>query len=162
MDDINANSTNRIRWAMMPTIVEESFFEDEDDTLPSLNATPKYCIPKMHRKLEDRVIVFKRLLKPMYYNAVRMAAQVEPIDTITRRNYIQCPIADTKIFVDVDDRTLWIAASDPMDIDDFYKSIVTDGIATSKYDGYDVDKNPSTNLVPLAELKETLVEWWCR
>ena len=49
----------------------------------------------------------------------------------------------------------------PKPLNDFYKDLVDAEMQKDKFVGYVVDTLPSTGLVPLMELKASLVEWWC-
>lgn len=50
----------------------------------------------------------------------------------------------------------------PKPLNDFYKDLVDAEMQKDKFVGYVVDTLPSTGLVPLIEMKSSLVEWWCK
>lgn len=107
--------------------------------------------------IEPHAILLKRLLKPMYHFKVNELNRLDPWD----RN-LPYPSADKLIFVDLTDKTLWAAVDKPKPLDDFYKDLVDAELHKDKFIGFTVDTNPSTSLVPLFELKMSLVDWWCK
>ena len=150
--EIDINGIKRIRWIVIPpNIVEEPLFikkyssyitsgstdasSKEDDNFP----------PPLPKK---SVIVLRRMLKPEY------AAKNNSLS-------IHSTSVDNMTFVDLADKTLWIQIEQLMSIDDFYKNVVSNDLNHDKYIGYEIDQEPSFNLVPLMQLKRTLVEWWC-
>ena len=156
-------SLKRIRWttidivvtACEPTTTDNIVFNASNNIVSS-NHIKMACAEK---KFETHAILLKRLLKPMYQFAIR---ELCSLDDMHSSNYSSFPIADKFIFVDLSDRTMWQAIDMPKPLNDFYKDLVDAEMQKDKFVGYVVDTLPSTGLVPLMELKSSLVEWWCK
>ena len=161
MDDMitpeDEESLKRIRWTTIDVVVDYSASTES----VSCGATtyPSHMSPiDNDHKIETRVIILKRLLKPMYVFKLRELSRLEPWGN----DNLPFPTADRWIFVDLKDRTMWAAVDKPKLLDDFYKDLVNAELQRDKYIGYTIDSQPSTNLVPLLELKSSLVDWWCK
>ena len=154
-------SLKRIRWTTIDIAVTacgpttEATFSTSGNTV-TVGVNPD----KMTydgRKLETHAILLKRLLKPMYQFALRELSSLDRYSNACS----PFPTADKFIFVDLSDRTMWQAIDMPKPLNDFYKDLVDAEMQKDKFVGYVVDTLPSTGLVPLMELKASLVEWWC-
>ena len=153
-------SLKRIRWTTIDIAVTTCGSTAEATFNTSSNTVSSYLdnVAYDERKLETHAILLKRLLKPMYKFALRELSSLD-------RYSNDCslfPIADKFIFVDLSDRTMWQAIDMPKPLNDFYKDLVDAEIQKDKFVGYVVDTLPSTGLVPLIEMKSSLVEWWCK
>lgn len=146
-------SLKRIRWTTIDVAVTTCGSTTET-TVSASNNTTAYD----ERKLETHAILLKRLLKPMYQFALR---ELSSLDRYSN-DFSSFPTADRFIFVDLSDRTMWQAIDMPKPLNDFYKDLVDAEMKKDKFVGYVVDTLPSTGLVPLLEMKSSLVEWWCR
>lgn len=92
----------------------------------------------------------------MYPNVIDLFARTLPVISTDGS-----PVVDQHIYVDMVDHTLWIEFEQPMPIEDFYKNVVSNQLNNEKYDGYEIDKEPSNCFIRLSELKQTFVSWWC-
>ena len=149
--EIDINGIKRIRWIVIPpNIVEEPLFIKKYSSYITSGFTDASLkendnFPPLPEK---SVIVLRRMLKPEYA-AKNNCLSMHSIHV------------DNMTFVDLADKTLWIQIEQLMSIDDFYKNVVSNDLNHDKYIGYEIDQEPSFNLVPLMQLKRTLVEWWC-
>lgn len=152
--DSLAEDFARIRWTVIdytPTVC----------SLPTATTAATTTDSNIFEKAEKRAIMLKRLLKPMYEHEARVRCMLSsggygmPIG--------ECPNeVDSYVYVDMADHTMWLAVSEPMLLDDFYKVAVSDDLQSSICAGGVLDKDPSYGLVLLGELKRTLVSWWCK
>ena len=153
-------SLKRIRWTTIDIAVTtrgsttEATFNISGNTV-SVNPDK---MAYDERKLETHAILLKRLLKPMYQFALKELSSLDGYNNACS----PFPTADKFIFVDLSDRTMWQAIDMPKPLNDFYKDLVDAEMQKDKFVGYVVDTLPSIGLVPLMELKASLVEWWCR
>ena len=108
--------------------------------------------------VEPHAVLLKRLLKPMYQFKLNEYSKLEPWDA----TYSMFPTGDKWIFVDLADKTLWAAVDRPKPLDDFYRDLVDAEMQKDKFVGCTVDTEPSVGLVPLIDLKMSLVDWWCK
>ena len=153
-------SLKRIRWTTIDVAVTTCGSTTEA-TFSTSGNTVSISPDKMaydDRKLETHAILLKRLLKPMYHFALR---ELSSLDRYSN-DCSPFPTADKFIFVDLSDRTMWQAIDMPKPLTDFYKDLVDAEMQKDKFVGYVVDTLPSTGLVPLLEMKSSLVEWWCK
>lgn len=152
-------SLKRIRWTTIDIAATicgsttEETFNTNSNTVLNHPTEMAYT----ERKLETHAVLLKRLLKPMYQFALRELSSLDRYSTCS-----SFPIADKFIFVDLSDRTMWQAIDMPKPLNDFYKDLVDAEMQKDKFVGYVVDTLPSTRLVPLIEMKSSLVEWWCK
>ena len=65
---------------------------------------------------------------------------------------------DQDIYVDLETKKLWIRTGESFKVDEFERRAIELGLEKE----VDVDQSPSSNLVNLKFLKDTLVEWWCK
>ena len=152
-------SLKRIRWTTIDIAVTTCGSTAEATFNTSSNTVSSYLDNVVYdeRKLETHAILLKRLLKPMYKFALRELSSLDRYSNACS----PFPTADKFIFVDLSDRTMWQAIDMPKPLNDFYKDLVDAEMQKDKFVGYVVDTLPSTGLVPLMELKASLVEWWC-
>ena len=150
-------SLKRIRWTTIDVAVPttETTFNISGNTV-SIKHPDKTTYDE--RKIETHAILLKRLLKPMYHFALRELSSLDRYSNACS----PFPTADKFIFVDLSDRTMWQAIDMPKPLNDFYKDLVDAEMQKDKFVGYVVDTLPSTGLVPLIEMKSSLVEWWCK
>lgn len=148
---------NRLRWTTIDIAVEDPMpttSTDKFDNLPYAHIIAHTGI----RHIETHAFLLKRLLKPMYQFVVQQN-QLSASSIWHDRDMF--PSVDSKIFVDMEDHTLWIAIEGPLSIDEFYKNIIANDLSNDKYNGYEIDAKPSVNMVKLDELKRNFVSWWC-
>lgn len=67
-------------------------------------------------------------------------------------------VRDQDIYVDLETRKLWVMTGEYFKVDEFERKAIELNLEKE----VDIDKEPSSNLVNLKFLKETLVEWWCK
>ena len=65
---------------------------------------------------------------------------------------------DQDIYVDLETKKLWIRTGEFFKVDEFERRAIELGLEKE----VDIDQSPSSNLVNLKFLKDTLVEWWCK
>ena len=153
-------SLKRIRWTTIDIAATtcgsttEATFNTSSNNALSHPTEMAYA----ERKLETHAILLRRLLKPMYQFALR---ELSSLDRYSN-DCSPFPTADKFIFVDLSDRTMWQAIDMPKPLNDFYKDLVDAEMQKDKFVGYVVDTLPSTGLIPLIEMKSSLVEWWCK
>ena len=160
-EDHSFESSLRLRWTTIDMAVEEGCNEDNELCSSSSSNTASfkttYYLPK--RMLKTYAVLLKRLLKPMYVQVAHALNNLHE-DYYSIHRIDECP-SDSRIYVDMEDKTMWMEVEPPMLIDDFYKFLVSNDLANGKYSGYDIDDKPSINMVSLSELKRTLVGWYC-
>lgn len=159
-DIISANVYGRLRWTTIDVVVPDDPTK-EPTTYPTSGQTrsQSYDIGQNICHVGQLAVLLKRLPKPMYghmADVVRRARGNYFIDG--HRDYEDI---DRKVFVDLIDKTMWIVVEEPKPLDEFYKSLVSGELVNGKWDGYEIDTKPSHGLVPLFDLKHTLVSWWC-
>lgn len=95
------------------------------------------------------------------YNEYHLLKELSKSDYI---NYSQrLPVfgyndRDQNIYVDLKTKKLWIRTGESFKVDEFERRAIELGLEK----GVDIDQSPSSNLVNLEILKDTLVEWWCK
>ena len=148
-------NTNHLRWTTIDVAVEDSMPTTSTDNSSYAQIIANAGTHHTHH-IETYAVLLKRLLKPMYQFAARQNGH-----TLAWYSRDEFPIVDSKIFVDMEDRTMWIAVEDPLPIDEFYKNIIANDLSSNKYNGYEIETKPSANMAKLDELKRTFVDWWC-
>lgn len=163
-------SLKRVRWTVIDLVVTKATTEYGELPKAASSMSANTCattvgIADMYAStvhsqdtvIEPHAILLKRLLKPMYHFKLNELSRLDSWD-----GNLPYPSADRWIFVDLTDKTLWAAVDKAKPLDDFYRDLVDAELHKDKFIGFTVDTNPSTSLVPLLELKMSLVDWWCK
>ena len=164
--DIDTSDLSRLRWMVFDIVKYDPVSSSTRCNDNSINSAFSYVSSRHYDSscyIERMVIVMRRLLKPMYGHEARKQSQIDTNGqyvTIAFSGHPTC--IDDKVFIDMSDRTMWLAVGDPISLDDFYKDVVSSDLRNDKYIGYKLDKDPSVGLVQLSQLRQSFVEWWCK
>lgn len=153
------DATRRLRWTIIEVPMATTATIDDTSATSMSSDKSQYRSTTPQRK----VVLLERLLKPMYRNKAYVRESSYSY-SYSMNKFGGDGNIDSQVYVDMDDKTMWLSVfNEPIDLDDFYKKMVSGDLFNADFSkGKDVDENPSFNLVPLLELKETLVAWWCK
>ena len=159
-DFIRANIYGRLRWTTIDVVVHDHV-EEEQTTYASSSSPPSFALRQDICHVGQLAVLLKRLPKQMYGHMADVVRGARGISNYFIDSHAQYEDVDRKVFVDLIDKTMWIEVEEPKPLDEFYKSLVSGELVNGKWDGYEIDTKPSHGLVPLFDLKQTLVSWWC-
>lgn len=160
-DFIRANIYGRLRWTTIDVVVHDSTEEAPTTYGTSgLTISQSYAVQDICH-VGQLAVLLKRLPKPMYGHMAEVVRGARGVSKYFIADHMCYEDIDRKVFVDLIDKTMWIEVEEPKPLDEFYKSLVSGELVNGKWDGYEIDTKPSHGLVPLFDLKQTLVSWWC-
>lgn len=149
--EIDSKDLHRARWIVVDLPCQQEISFDSDPPVATYSNV-SYRLGPLNVK--PHAVVLKRLLKPCYRK------EEQPIFTYGTRSIM----TDRNVYVDMADKTMWLADSEPILLEDFHERIVSNDLSSNGVleDGYELDVKPSTGLVSLFDLKESFVSWFCR
>lgn len=121
---------------------------------------------QISKRLRIRLLEFKitSSIEGGTYNEYHLLKELPKSDYISfRQRCRKFPLFETNdrdqdIYVDLKSKKLWIRTGKSFKVDEFERKAIELELEKE----VDIDQAPSSNLVNLKFLKDTLVEWWCK